>query len=240
MKRERSASPIDVKPFLPGSRSAPILVDDDSTVHALAIQPAEPAPPLPAVAPVIVQNVVYNIVHVHNHIVYQDAPRMDDDRPLDLVPLPVGVNPAQFPAPLAAVPPEPNQPALAAMLMQPNDLDFVPHPGVVAPLREVRPPLSPIQQRILDTVITGHNVLVHGSAGTGESVLIRAIKQAFAQRYEALHAEAQPPPDRNAPAGFAPYNREHFGRTYEDRLLFPLPEKKWKLRVTASTGLAAV
>lgn len=165
---------------------------------------------------------------------------MDDDRPLDLVPLPVGVNPAQFPAPLAAVPPEPNQPALAAMLMQPNDLDFVPHPGVVAPLREVRPPLSPIQQRILDTVITGHNVLVHGSAGTGESVLIRAIKQAFAQRYEALHAEAQPPPDRNAPAGFAPYNREHFGRTYEDRLLFPLPEKKWKLRVTASTGLAAV
>jgi predicted ATPase len=87
--------------------------------------------------------------------------------------------------------------------------------------------------------------LIHGSAGTGKSVLIRAIKQAFAERYEALHAEAPRPATREVDptaatgTGVTPL-AVLARRTYEERLLYPLPEKKWKLRVTASTGLAAV
>jgi len=189
--------------------------------------------------PVIIRNVVYNITYnVTNNVVHHpEAP-----------PLP--------PPPYAALPGLQTLPRPPAAIEE-IDPDFIPRrsaptaPAVPLPLppvvvHEPEPEiiLSPPQQRILDMVLAGRSVLIHGSAGTGKSVLIRAIKKAFDTRYEALNpleSKADDSEGRGAVAqarASGDYSRLHM--TAEERVAHPLPEKKWKLRVTASTGLAAV
>ena len=78
----------------------------------------------------------------------------------------------------------------------------------------VGPPLSEQQQGILQQVLDGESVFVTGSAGTGKSVLIRAIIAAFRKREMARTAAIKA------------------GEEVED--------KNWILGVTASTGLSAL
>jgi len=173
----------------------------------------------PRQRPIIIRNVVYNITYnVINQVVQREEPP-------PYAPLP-GLQPQAQPLPEARI--------------EEIDPDFIPRrglpaqgPGIAVPVIDPEPEmptLSKSQQKILDTVIAGKSVLIHGSAGTGKSVLIRAIKKAFEARYEADHpSERRPGPD------FIRMNM-----TAKDRVASPLPEKRWKLRVTASTGLAAV
>jgi len=174
----------------------------------------------PGQRPIIIRNVVYNITYnVINQVVQREEPP-------PYAPLP-GLQAQAQPLPEARI--------------EEVDPDFIPRRGLLAaqgpaiavpvidPEPEI-PTLSKSQQKILDTVLAGKSVLIHGSAGTGKSVLIRAIKKAFEARYEADHpSEPRPGPD------FIRMNM-----TAKDRVASPLPEKRWKLRVTASTGLAAV
>lgn len=253
IKRTRSPLPDSVKPFRPGSRFAPIVVEDDDSGPVPAAQPSGPT-----VAPII-QKITntYNVVHIHHTIVYQGGPLPNPDGLGVLgneAPRPAIGDPVHPPwAPIEHRPEPPSVPPRRQEQEQEQQEhqeqpDGSGNPVVTALISAQEadyPVLSRRQQAILDTVLEGHSVLIHGSAGTGKSVLIRAIKQAFAERYEALHAEAPIPVTRDvdptAAMGTGVTPLEVLARrTYEERLLYPLPEKKWKLRVTASTGLAAV
>ena len=183
--------------------------------------------------PVIIRNVVYNITYnVINNVVQSEAPP-----PPPYVPLP-GLQAAPTPAAIEEIDPDfvPRRPAppTAAVPLPPSAI-LEPEPEIV---------LSPPQQRILDMVLSGKSVLIHGSAGTGKSVLIRAIKKAFEIRYEAMNPLDPKVGDSEGRGAVAQaratgdYSRLQM--TAEERVAHPLPEKKWKLRVTASTGLAAV
>lgn len=185
--------------------------------------------------PVIIRNVVYNITYnVINNIVQPE------------------VQPPPPPyAPLPGLQVAPPQPAA----IEDIDPDFVPRRSAVPPANVTSAPaaidepepeivLSPPQQRILNMVLSGKSVLIHGSAGTGKSVLIRAIKKAFEARYEALNP-LDTKGDGSQGLGAvgqakASGDYSRLQMTAEERVAHPLPEKKWKLRVTASTGLAAV
>ncbi|WVW86550.1 hypothetical protein I302_108600 [Kwoniella bestiolae CBS 10118] len=88
------------------------------------------------------------------------------------------------------------------------------------------PPLSAQQEEILCRILNGENYFFTGSAGTGKSVLLRAIIKAFRQR------EAD---ERN--------DKEDKWKRYlsgEDRNGQGNEVKRWKLGVTASTGMAGV
>ncbi|WRT69352.1 uncharacterized protein IL334_006336 [Kwoniella shivajii] len=88
------------------------------------------------------------------------------------------------------------------------------------------PDLSPQQQEILRRIMDGENFFFTGSAGTGKSVLLRAIVKAFKEHERAEEAKVE--------EGWRRYlsgqdkDQEKGGR------------KRWKLGVTASTGMAAV
>jgi hypothetical protein len=256
IKRTRTPLPDDVRTFRPGSRFAPIVVEDDDTGPVPAVQPSGPT-----VAPII-QKITntYNVVHIHQTIVYQGGPPPNPDGLGVLgneAPRPAMGDAVQTPrAPIQHRPDPPSVPPRRQEHQQEQQEqqehqqqpDGSGNPVVTALIyaqEAEHPVLSRRQQAILDTVLQGHSVLIHGSAGTGKSVLIRAIKQAFAERYEALHSEAPIPVTRDVDptaatgTGVTPLV-VLARRTYEERRLYPLPEKKWKLRVTASTGLAAV
>ena len=211
----------DVKPFIPGSKDMPIDIDGfeevDEEQEGRMVQMSQHQDIDPGQRPIIIRNVVYNITYnVINQVVQREEPP-------PYAPLP-GLQPQAQPLPEARI--------------EEVDPDFIPRRGlpaqappipVVDPEPEI-PTLSKSQQKILDTVLAGKSVLIHGSAGTGKSVLIRAIKKAFEARYEADHpSEPRPGPD---------FTRMNM--TAKGRVASPLPEKRWKLRVTASTGLAAV
>lgn len=91
------------------------------------------------------------------------------------------------------------------------------------------PKLSPQQQKIFDSILKGNNVLIHGSAGTGKSVIIRAVRAAFDDRHAQLEAQKaidaeqahRPAPPAPPPAG-------------------AVPTEPFKLAITAPTGLAAM
>jgi hypothetical protein len=138
------------------------------------------------------------------------APAQDPDFVDQLIPDPADDPPpayeARYKEPFPAVEPEPDVPAL-----------------------------SRSQQRVLDAALEGRSVLIHGSAGTGKSVVIRAIKKAFEQRFNAYQAGG---PGSTSTNTGEPILRQSM--TAADRLANPLPQKPWKLAVTASTGLAAV
>jgi hypothetical protein len=236
-KRKRSDSNTpegrDVKPLIPGSRNMPIDVEDvvDNEDGHVAQIPRQ----FNGIRPVFVRNVVYNITYnVLNNIVQSEAPP-----PPPYAPLP-GLKPASPPpARIEEIDPDfvPRKSATAA-IPSPN-----PNPQVTEPEPEA-PVLSPAQQKILDKVLLGQSVLIHGSAGTGKSVLIRAIKKAFETRYESLNP-GEPKPDSTEGGGALGQARasgdySRLSMRFEERVANPLPEKKWKLRVTASTGLAAV
>nr|XP_019000033.1 uncharacterized protein I203_07567 [Kwoniella mangroviensis CBS 8507]OCF63494.1 hypothetical protein I203_07567 [Kwoniella mangroviensis CBS 8507] len=88
------------------------------------------------------------------------------------------------------------------------------------------PPLSAQQEEILRRILNGENYFFTGSAGTGKSVLLRAIIRSFKQR----EADEQD-------------NAEDIWKRYlfgEDRNGPRTEVKRWKLGVTASTGMAGV
>lgn len=88
------------------------------------------------------------------------------------------------------------------------------------------PDLSPQQQDVLRRVLDGENLFITGPAGSGKSVLLRAIVRAFRQREEAS-GEALP----ELPASAPPPG----GKKAEVRKRRPFS----MLAVTASTGKAA-
>jgi len=227
-RRERSRTPEgrDIKPTFPGSRDMPIDVDEvDEVDEADNDQTGAqmPRPPRADGRPVIIRKVSYKVYTEINGAVQPDVPHTPPRTPRpDLQAIPQ--------APLAAI--------------EEMDEDFVPRrsvaPALPQPIMDPEPEiptLSKPQQDILDTVLSGKSVLIHGSAGTGKSVLIRAIKKAFEARYEADNP-SEPKRDPVDAAIMGTFPRMQM--TAQERVAQPLPEKKRKLRVTASTGLAAV
>ncbi|WVQ73833.1 hypothetical protein IAR50_003414 [Cryptococcus sp. DSM 104548] len=87
------------------------------------------------------------------------------------------------------------------------------------------PVLSPQQSKILDMIMQGENVFFTGSAGTGKSVLLRAIIKMFREKEQQVEAKiasqglSELLGDPNAPG---------------------IDSSRWKLAVTASTGMAGV
>lgn len=95
-------------------------------------------------------------------------------------------------------------------------------------VKDEEPVLSQQQQTILERILQGENYFFTGSAGTGKSVLLRAIIKGFKKR----HAESMA-------------NSATAGRRWQDYLAFglgtaPPRAKSWNLGVTASTGMAGV
>lgn len=103
--------------------------------------------------------------------------------------------------------------------------------GIAAVVKNDEPVLSPQQQTILEKILNGENYFFTGSAGTGKSVLLRAIIKAFKDRRAAEIAESH----------------ANMERKWQDYLTLgltgtaPSPgAKRWNLGVTASTGMAGV
>jgi hypothetical protein len=240
-KRKRSTAPSTpdgrhIKPIIPGSSDMPIDVEDVEEVDDIERGTMARIPHRPRAdgRPIIIRNVVYNITYnVINNIVQPEVP----PPPPPYAPLP-GLQ----------------APSLRSSI-EDTDPDFVPRRSALPPAAVTLDPaaivepeaeivLSPPQQRIRDMVLSGKSVLIHGSAGTGKSVLIRAIKKAFDTRYEALNPLD---PKANSSQGVGAVAQAKASGDYsrlsmrpEERVAHPLPEKKWKMRVTAPTGLAAV
>jgi ATP-dependent DNA helicase PIF1 len=82
---------------------------------------------------------------------------------------------------------------------------------------------------VLKRILKGENVFFTGSAGTGKSVLLRAIVKAFEERYEVEMAEDEDYKRKNGGV-------DSEGRPFADEC----KERRWKLAVTASTGMAAM
>nr|XP_019009026.1 uncharacterized protein I206_05666 [Kwoniella pini CBS 10737]OCF47807.1 hypothetical protein I206_05666 [Kwoniella pini CBS 10737] len=87
------------------------------------------------------------------------------------------------------------------------------------------PDLSSQQEEILKRILKGENYFFTGSAGTGKSVLLRAIIKAFRQREEDERILEE---DR--------WRRYLSGEVNNERS----EVQRWKLGVTASTGMAGV
>ena len=110
--------------------------------------------------------------------------------------------------------------------------DFVPFLGGSSTSEAKDPELSTQQAGILRRIMEGENFFFTGSAGTGKSVLLRAIIKSFYER----NLEDT----RNAP-GLQERLWQEYMKT--DRKAPPPTVDKvmrWKLGVTASTGMAGV
>ncbi|KIR52308.1 ATP-dependent DNA helicase PIF1 [Cryptococcus gattii Ru294] len=90
------------------------------------------------------------------------------------------------------------------------------------------PELSPQQSEILANIMNGENFFFTGSAGTGKSVLLRAIIKAFKEK------EAQRE-QREAARSFRGWQGYREANKVEKEEVV-----KWSLAVTASTGMAGV
>ncbi|WVN90430.1 uncharacterized protein L203_105666 [Cryptococcus depauperatus CBS 7841] len=92
------------------------------------------------------------------------------------------------------------------------------------------PVLSPQQSQILSRILEGESFFFTGSAGTGKSVLLRAIIQAFRQKE--MEEELLNPVDTEK-LTFLKHIKKSRG-SVKDQV------QRWKLAVTASTGMAGV
>ena len=230
----------EVKPCFRGSKERPIAIrdddDDDENERRLQRIPAQVVDPPRPIINNIIYNITYNIVNV-----IQPPPA----RPSANLPQSEIAPPAYAPLPGLGEPGPSGPPAgfpLDEAPVLPN-VPFQPQPLPQIEPNPDMPVLSKAQKRILDTVLEGKSVLIHGSAGTGKSVLIRAIKQIFDQRYDTYYPhDPKPDPTAGGAVDRAKVTGDfsRLAMTAEERVMNPLQEKKWKLRVTASTGLAAV
>ncbi|ORY32230.1 hypothetical protein BCR39DRAFT_42421 [Naematelia encephala] len=95
------------------------------------------------------------------------------------------------------------------------------------------PPLTPQQEEVLQRILRGENFFFTGSAGTGKSVLLRAIVKAFKMRhFEARQAVEQ---QRNQIVqDYLAGKLDNLKAVDENKV------EKWHLAITASTGMAAV
>jgi ATP-dependent DNA helicase PIF1 len=116
-----------------------------------------------------------------------------------------------------------------------SSVSYNPSAHFESPTTEVEakdPELSQQQSDILKRILDGENFFFTGSAGTGKSVLLRAIIRGFRER--GLE-EAQ-----NAPQLMEKKWQEYM---LSDRKTAPPTAnqvQRWKLGVTASTGMAGV
>jgi Cdc6-like AAA superfamily ATPase len=109
--------------------------------------------------------------------------------------------------------------------------DFVPFTGGTT-TEATDPVLSPQQSEILKRIIDGENYFFTGSAGTGKSVLLRAIIKAFREReQEDL---------RNAPGLIEKLWQEYISSGGKSKAPGTEKVSRWKLGITASTGMAGV
>lgn len=90
------------------------------------------------------------------------------------------------------------------------------------------PELSPQQSEILAKIMNGENFFFTGSAGTGKSVLLRAIIKAFKEKEEQRE-------QREAARSFRGWQGYREANKVEKEEVV-----KWSLAVTASTGMAGV
>lgn len=97
----------------------------------------------------------------------------------------------------------------------------------------IDPPLTAQQSQILDKILAGENFFFTGSAGTGKSVLLRAIIKAFRQREQEAKQDANIRENEHVQAYLRGDAVSDMSRS-NDRV------ERWKLGVTASTGMAAV
>jgi Cdc6-like AAA superfamily ATPase len=88
----------------------------------------------------------------------------------------------------------------------------------------VEPTLTSQQSQILEKILRGENFFFTGSAGTGKSVLLRAIIRAFQERQAKRTYQVETSVDAFAAGDLG------IGGGVE----------RWKLGVTASTGMAAM
>ncbi|WWD16729.1 hypothetical protein CI109_101160 [Kwoniella shandongensis] len=95
------------------------------------------------------------------------------------------------------------------------------------------PPLSEQQSRILARILEGESFFFTGSAGTGKSVLLRAIIRTF--------KENEKKEEDNVEKNWRDYlNDDGLGRGRKSGADVGAEVKRWKLGVTASTGMAGV
>lgn len=106
------------------------------------------------------------------------------------------------------------------------------------------PELSTEQARILDRIMQGDNFFFTGSAGTGKSVLLRAIIREFNKRYwadqkhksqERRHLEEQ-----YVRGEIDAQEITEFDQRNSLNGAGQASSETWKLGVTASTGMAAM
>ena len=103
------------------------------------------------------------------------------------------------------------------------------------------PALSSSQLEILDRIVKGENFFFTGSAGTGKSVLLRAIISEYQQReYEERQEAEQKRVEAmqrfmsgQSGMGMTAAQMDELDRIEEGGA-------RWRLAVTASTGMAAV
>lgn len=100
------------------------------------------------------------------------------------------------------------------------------------PSKVDEPELSAQQSAILEKILKGENYFFTGSAGTGKSVLLRAIIRAFRER------EIEGKKDENGTfeKKWQEYVRSGGKTEYPKQNL----SRRWDLGVTASTGMAGV
>ena len=108
--------------------------------------------------------------------------------------------------------------------------DFVPFTGTTTEATD--PILSPQQAEILKRILEGENYFFTGSAGTGKSVLLRAIIKAFREREKEELA--------NAPGLIEKLWQEYIQTGGKSKPPGAESVSRWKLGITASTGMAGV
>lgn len=97
------------------------------------------------------------------------------------------------------------------------------------------PELSAEQARILDRIMQGDNFFFTGSAGTGKSVLLRAIIREFNKRYWAGQKQRSQE-RRDLEERYIRGDADGQAISKFDQVL----SENWKLGVTASTGMASM
>jgi len=102
----------------------------------------------------------------------------------------------------------------------------------IEPPKPTDPPLSTQQSMVLDRILKGENFFFTGSAGTGKSVLLRAIIKAFGEKAAAAQKEL-----------YQKRGSEDAGYLEGQPIVGRLDAsgvQRWKYGVTASTGMAAM